>query len=237
MINAILPARTVKELLSILKDWLDDVNIYTKNGSMVISGLDAEKIAVIRLEIKSPDIESSEDSINGINLTSLYKFIRSCEKDELLKISSTEGGLCFKLYTSEFEFRNLIIPDETFDLGLSYVVNTVVDTRKFQRSLREIGSNSTTIDVEVTEGGIKLNTSNDDGVGNAFVPFETGTIVSLHKYKYFFKYIEKFTKSSNNEKIHFRMKADGAISLAYEKTIHDTIAHLILVIAPIKDSS
>ena len=246
MIDATLPAKIVKEMVNVIKDLTMDVNIHFDTGKIEMSGIDPEHVCVVYWCIRNDKI-TADHSVYGMYMNSLYKFLRSAEKDDNLVIKSEDKGLKFSITSPnkqiEFTFYNIIIPVEPIvQLNRDNTDGQVfIKTSVLQKALRDISHNSKIVKLEVdTLGSISFITKGDSGIGGILFSYDSPDIVwcyrhfDSYKKSFYIQYFDKFVKSSVTEFISFKFD-----SLLYMEYIHDCeegVHNLTIGLSPFIDS-
>lgn len=240
--NAVFSAKSVKEMVNVIKDIMMDVNICFENGKMVMSGVDPEHVALVNWTVESETIQSDHLAI-GVYMTAIYKFLRNAEKgDDLIMEANDLTGIKLRLKGEkkmiEYFFYNIVLPYQPAISIPKYHHDghVFIKAAAFQKCLRDISYNSKVLTLWVDHKGIiTLSTKGDSGIGT--FSFEEEDVVWAYKNFdifekcYYLQYFEKFIKSNISESI--AIKFDNLLYLAYNKDDEDGTHHeLTMGIAP-----
>jgi proliferating cell nuclear antigen len=216
--NRIVEIKTVQSnairiLFEALKDILTDVNLQISNEGLKIISMDGSKQAVVNLKLESSKFEKfycSKSIKAGINMTSLYKIIKSVKNSDIvtffiLQESSTK--LNIEIVNKEKKTTILtVLKLLDLDEDLLEIPNIAFDTVKtmpsndFQSYIRELSIITNKIKLEsvnntfslsgegdFAETKINVGDSNNDELAQTH--HSSGT--------FYIKYLLLFTKSTN----------------------------------------
>ena len=203
-------ASAVKSLFEVLKDILNDINIYFAPGGVKISTLDTARAALVDIFLGADNFEEyhcpDETISTGVNITNTFK---------LLKIISAQDTLTMEIKTKEFlhiTIENDVKRTHTsFDLKLLDInedfiqvptlnmsVTTTIPSIDFQKICRDMNNIGT--DVEISRQDNKFKIRCDGDFANQFTTIECVDDQNFSGYisgVYSLKYINMFTKSTN----------------------------------------
>ena len=115
-------ASAIKSTFEVLKDILNDVNVYFKPDGMTITSLDTARVALVDVFLSADNFDEyvCENSITaGINITNTFKLLKTITNNDVLSLS-----------VSSKEFMDIEITSEAKKT-----------TTKFQLKLLDINEN------------------------------------------------------------------------------------------------
>ena len=87
---ATIQASAFKSCFEVLKDILNDVNIYFKSGGMYVTTLDTARTSLIDVHLPADNFEEyecNEEIVAGINISNTFKLLKSITNSDILNIS------------------------------------------------------------------------------------------------------------------------------------------------------
>ena len=138
-------AAAIKSTFEVLKDILNDVNIYFKPDGMYIVTLDTARSSLVDMHLSSENFEEYEcpDQIEtGVNVTNMFKLLKTITSNDVLIITIDSK-----------EYMNIEIHNE----------NKKTST-KFALKLLDINENQ----IEVPETNMTITTPMPQSIFNAF---------------------------------------------------------------------
>jgi proliferating cell nuclear antigen len=160
-------ATSIKSTFEVLKDILNDVNIYFNKEGIQLLTLDTARVTLIDLNFNSENFEeynftSSDEISAGFNIMNTYKILKCISNNDILtaSISSTDF---FKIEiqnkqknsTSEFKLKLLDIDEDKIekpDMKMDCI--TTIPSIDFQRICRDM--NNFASDVYITRNNDKF---------------------------------------------------------------------------------
>ena len=203
-------ATSIKSTFEVLKDILNDVNIYFNQDGIQLLTLDTARVALIDLNFSAENFEEynfnqhSEISA-GFNILNTYKLLKCISNNDILTASISSGDF-FKINienkqknsSSEFKLKLLDIDEDKIqkpDIKMDCV--TTIPSIDFQRICRDM--NNFASDVYITRENDKFIIECEGDYANQKTVIEcvddnkfTGKI----KGKYSLKYLTLFTKAT-----------------------------------------
>lgn len=201
-------ASAIKSAFEVLKDILNDVNIYFTKEGMRILTLDNAKVAMVDMFLTSENFEEyscPDETIAGINITNMFK---------LLKFISNNDTLTMEIKTSEyidirienttkksdtkFQLKLLDInEDQIMAPDIEMNVSTTMPSVDFQRICRDISSLAS--DIEIIRDGLKFIIKCEGDFCNQETVIDcadTSEFEGKLAGKYSLKYLSLFTKAT-----------------------------------------
>lgn len=202
-------AQAFKSVFEVLKDILNDVNIYITKDGIKITTLDTARTALIDLVLPSENFEeyecNNEEYVVGINITNTFKLLKPITNNDTLTISITEkDSINFKIENeskkshTEFKLKLLEIDEDHIQIPhLNTKVTTVMLSSDFQRICRDMINISNEIEITRNKNHIIFRCEGD--FANQLTKIEC---VDQENFKgnlsgiYSLKYINLFTKAT-----------------------------------------
>lgn len=200
-------ASAMKSIFEVLKDIINDVNVYFDSKGIRILALDTARVALVHMFLDAQNFEEYEcpiPVISGMNMANTYKLLKSITNHDTLEMA-IKGNEVIELIiqnqtkksSSKFTLKLLDINEdilETPDLETNII--TTLSSVDFQRICRDMGNLSNEIDI--FRDGDKLELSCLGDFANQSTSIEcpetwdtrVGNTFSL-------KYINLFTKATS----------------------------------------
>lgn len=199
-------ASAVKSVFEVLKDIINDVNVYFTARGVHILTLDTARVTLVHMTLGAENFEEYEcpqDIAAGLNMGNVYKLLKSVTGQDVLTLR-VEGRDVLEMTienpvkksATNFKLKLLDINEDILDLpDIKMNVITTLPAVDFQRITRDMGNlaNEMTILREGTK--LELSCRGDFADQTTVIEFpdevgRTGNIFSL-------KYINLFTKATN----------------------------------------
>lgn len=199
-------AAAVKSVFEVLKDIINDVNVYFTARGVHILTLDTARVTLVHMTLGAENFEEyscPQDIAAGLNMGNVYKLLKSVTGQDVLTLR-VEGRDVLEMTienpvkksATNFKLKLLDINEDILDLpDIQMNVITTLPAVDFQRITRDMGNlaNEMTIIREGTK--LELSCRGDFADQTTVIEFpesvdRTGNIFSL-------KYINLFTKATN----------------------------------------
>lgn len=199
-------AAALKSVFEVLKDIINDVNVYfTAKGVQVLT-LDTARVTLVDMSLGAENFEEYECPVPiaaGLNMTNMYKLLKSISGTDTLTIDVNDRDYMdifienpVKKSSTKFRLKLLDINEDILDLpDVTMNVVTTMPSIDFQRITRDMGNLAH--EMTIIREGTKLTLScrGDYADQETILEFpesvgRTGSIFSL-------KYINLFTKATN----------------------------------------
>lgn len=162
---ATIQASAIKSTFEVLKDILNDVNIYFKPSGVYITTLDTARTSLVDMFLSSDNFEEYEcenEIVAGINVSNTFKLLKSITNNDVLVISidsrefmNIEIHSETKKTSTKFALKLLDINEnqiEVPDMNMTTVTPMPsIDFQRICRDMYNIGS-----DIEITRDGMIL---------------------------------------------------------------------------------
>jgi proliferating cell nuclear antigen len=200
-------ASAVKSTFEVLKDILNDVNIYFRPQGMYIVTLDTARTSLIDMFLAADNFEEysceQEEIIAGINISNTFKLLKTITNNDVLTIEINSKEYMDIEITSEskktstkFQLKLLDINEsriEVPDVNMTSV--TILPSADFQRLCRDMSNIGT--EIEITRVGKELRLRCEGDFANQETsiecPEESPEITGL----YSLRYLNIFTKATS----------------------------------------
>lgn len=202
-------ASAFKASFEVLKDILNDVNMYLDETGIKILTLDTARAALVDFQLKADNFEEyecpHERIIAGINITNTFKLLKSISNNDVLTMELTDRDSLHitienpeKKTNTKFRLKLLEIDEDIIQVPqITMAVKTVIPSLDFQRICRDMNNLAT--EVKIGREGDKLHIKcagdfadqetiiecNDQGNFN-------GSLTGI----YSLKYLNMFTKAT-----------------------------------------
>jgi proliferating cell nuclear antigen len=200
-------ASAIKSTFEVLKDILNDVNIYFRPQGMYIVTLDTARTSLIDMFLAADNFEEyhceHEEIIAGINISNTFKLLKTITNNDVLTIEINSKEYMDIEITSEakktstkFQLKLLDINEsriEVPDVNMTSV--TILSSADFQRLCRDMSNIGA--DIEITRIGNELRLRCEGDFANQETsiecPEESPEITGL----YSLRYLNIFTKATS----------------------------------------
>jgi proliferating cell nuclear antigen len=200
-------ASAFKSTFEVLKDILNDVNIYFRPDGLYIVTLDTARTSLIDMYLAADNFEEyhcdQEEVIAGINISNTFKLLKTITNNDVLKIEINSKE-CMdieiisetKKTNSKFQLKLLDINESRIEVpDVEMTTVTTLPSTDFQRLCRDMSNIGT--DIEIRRGGKNIHLRCEGDFANQETtiecPDESPTITGL----YSLKYLNIFTKATS----------------------------------------
>lgn len=201
-------ASALRTIFEVLKDIINDVNVYfTAEGIKVIS-LDTAHVTLINMFLPAENFEEyscETDIIAGINLSNMYKLLKSVTNNDSLRMKIDDHDILeiaientVKHSTTQFRLKLLDINEDDLsvpDIDMDLV--TTLPSVDFQRIARDMANLAT--DISIVRRGHLLELSCEGDFADQKTVIECGPPKEAEPIGgvYPLKYINMYTKATN----------------------------------------
>jgi proliferating cell nuclear antigen len=165
-------ATSFRNIFEVLKDIINDINVYFDSTGIRISTLDVARVSLVHMFLAAENFEEyscTGEIIAGLNIGNTYKLLKSITSNDTLSISI--DGPEYMLITinneskkskSTFSLKLLDIDEEILDIpDIKMDVITTLPSVDFQRICRDMGNLSNEIQISRSANYIKLSCLGD----------------------------------------------------------------------------
>ena len=200
-------ASAFKSTFEVLKDILNDVNIYFKPDGMYVVTLDTARTSLIDMFLSSDNFEEyhcdQEEIIAGINISNTFKLLKTITNNDVLKIEINSKEYMDIEITSEtkktstkFQLKLLDINESRIEVpGIQMTTITTLPSADFQRLCRDMSNIGNEIEISRSDKTIKFKCEGDFANQETIIECqdESPDITGL----YSLKYLNIFTKATS----------------------------------------
>lgn len=155
-------ASAIKSTFEVLKDILNDVNIYFKPTGVSLVTLDTARTSLIDMHLPAGNFEEYEcqEPIDcGVNMTNIYKLLKTITANDVLVIGvnskeymNIEIHSEYKKTSTKFALKLLDINENQIEVPeMDMTVNTPMGSVDFQRICRDMANIGD--EIEISRGG------------------------------------------------------------------------------------
>ena len=209
MLLKTIQASAFKSCFEVLKDILNDVNVYFDSDGIKITTLDTARAALVDIHLHAENFEHYEcdqkEFVAGINIANTYKLLKPITNNDTLTISmESREFLNFRIdneskrSVTDFKLKLLDIDEDQIELPkIETRVTTVLPSVDFQRICRDMSSLAS--DIIIERNCTKLIFKCDGDFANRTTEIEcvdNENFESSLKGMYSLKYLNLFTKAT-----------------------------------------
>jgi proliferating cell nuclear antigen len=200
-------ASAFKSTFEVLKDILNDVNIYFRPDGMYVVTLDSARTSLVDMHLPADNFEEyqcdQEEIIAGINISNTFKLLKTITNNDVLKMAIHSKEFLdieiiseTKKTTSKFQLKLLDINESRIEVpDVEMTTVTTLPSADFQRLCRDMSNIGTDIEITRNSGLINFRCEGDFANQETIIecPDESPTITGL----YSLKYLNIFTKATS----------------------------------------
>jgi proliferating cell nuclear antigen len=200
-------ATAFKSTFEVLKDILNDVNIYFRPDGMYIVTLDTARTSLVDIYLGADNFEEyhceQEEIIAGINISNTFKLLKTITNNDVLQIEIKSKEYMnieilseVKKTTTNFQLKLLDINESRIEVpDVDMTTITTLPSADFQRLCRDMSNIGTDIEIRRVGKEIKLKCEGDFANQETSIecPEESPEISGL----YSLRYMNIFTKATS----------------------------------------
>ena len=200
-------ASAFKSTFEVLKDILNDVNIYFRPDGMYVVTLDTARTSLIDMYLSADNFEEyhcdQEEIIAGINISNTFKLLKTITNNDVLKMAINSKEYMdieiiseTKKTNSKFQLKLLDINESRIEVpDVAMTTITTLPSADFQRLCRDMSNIGTDIEICRESKNIHLKCEGDFANQETTIecPDESPKITGL----YSLKYLNIFTKATS----------------------------------------
>lgn len=199
-------ANAIRSVFEVLKDIINDVNVYFRPDGITILTLDNARVTLVHMHLGSENFEEYEcttEIVAGLNITNTHKLLKSMSNNDTLTIDIIDRDYMkliienvSKKTSTTYSLKLLDINEDELDVPeIDMDVITTMSSVDFQRITRDMSNLSN--EITIVREGLTLELSCMGDFANQKTVIEyadkqvkrTGNVFSL-------KYINLFTKAT-----------------------------------------
>lgn len=200
-------ASAFKAVFEVLKDIINDVNVYFDANGITILTLDTARVTLVHMNLVAENFEEytcEEPVVAGMNMANVYKLLKSVSGTDILEMKIIGRDFLdlaitntIKKSATSFKLKLLDINDDMLDLpNINMNVITTMPSIDFQKIARDMGNLSNEMSIARYDNILEFSCQGDfaDQLTKIECPDDadghTGNVFSL-------KYINLFTKATS----------------------------------------
>lgn len=199
-------ATAFRNIFEVLKDIINDVNVYFDSDGIRILSLDTARVSLVHMHLNSENFEEytcTSPIIAGMNMSNTYKLLKSVTNNDTLTLSCVDSEYLefvieneTKKSKTKFSLKLLDINEDILDVPeLQMDVLTTIPSVDFQRICRDMGNLAN--DIEIFRQGTELQLSCKGDFANQSTVIECpGSVDTKVGNVFSLKYMNLFTKAT-----------------------------------------
>lgn len=205
-------ATAIKSLLEVLKDIINDVNIYFDSSGMKIIAFDVARVTLAYVKLSAENFEEyscPSEVVVGINVINTFKLLKSITNTDILSITNTDENLVItvsndgKKCTSTFNIKLLDlnedileIPEEGGGCASDHHMEIVLPSVEFQKIVRDMSNIGSELFIRRTSNTVEFKCEGDFADKQTMIeqPDDIGTASISGTFS--LKYLSMFTKAT-----------------------------------------
>lgn len=200
-------ASAIKSTFEVLKDILNDVNVYFRPSGMYIVTLDTARTSLIDMFLSADNFEEyhceHDEIIAGINISNTFKLLKTITNNDVLKIEINSKEYMdieiiseSKKTSTRFQLKLLDINESRIEVpDVVMTSNTILPSADFQRLCRDMSNIGS--EIEITRNGKELRLRCEGDFANQETCIECPDDSPKIKGVYSLKYLNIFTKATS----------------------------------------
>lgn len=198
-------ASIFKSLFEVLKDIINDVNIYFDELGMRLIAFDIARVTLVHVTMDAENFEEyscKNPSVVGVNIGNLFRLIKSIGSNDVITMEVSDEVLCItvqnesKKTKSKFNIKLLDLNEDELelpDMPMTYQTNiSSIDFQKLIRDMSNIGSHMT---IERKDSYIKFICKGDYAEQETIIQ-QTENVTEPSIGVFNVKYLSMFTKGT-----------------------------------------
>jgi len=198
----------IKSVFEVLKEIINDVNVYfTKEGVKILT-LDTARVTLVQMTLLAENFEEyecNEEIIAGLNMSNVYKLLKTVTSSDMLTIA-VEGRDVIdfmienqdKHSVTKFKLKLLDINEDMIEFpDIKMNVITTMPSIDFQRIVRDMSNLGNEIQIWREGHDIELNCVGDFASQNTIIKYPDSQYCEKTGGSFSLKYISLYTKATN----------------------------------------
>ena len=199
-------ASAVKSIFEVLKDILNDVNIYFRPDGVYIVTLDTARTSLVDMYLAADNFEQyscEQEVIAGINMSNTFKLLKTITNSDVLQIEINSKEYMnieiiseSKKTNTQFQLKLLDINESRIEVpSVTMTSVTTLPSADFQRLCRDMSNIGQ--DIEITRVGNELRLRCEGDFANQETSIETPEESPEITGLYSLRYLNIFTKATS----------------------------------------
>jgi proliferating cell nuclear antigen len=199
-------ANAFKSLLEVLKEIINDVNIYFGPDGMKLIAFDVARVTLIHVFMAAENFEEYEcpkETIVGINVPNTFKLIKSIGNNDIITMSTCDENLniCVsndnKKSVSNFKLKLLDLNEDILDVPeINMEYSTTLSSIDFQKLVRDMTNIGSDIIIKRTGTSIEFVCDGDFANQQTIIHDQLDIGTAGLSGTFSLKYVSMFTKST-----------------------------------------
>lgn len=199
-------ASSFKAAFEVLKDILNDVNIYFSSEGMKVITLDVARAALVDFQLRSENFEEYQCEtplLAGVNVTNLFKLLKTVSNTDILTLEIKDKEKLYIIIENEskrtktkFELKLLDIDEDHIEVpDVPVAVTTIMPSIDFQRICRDMNNLASELYVKRVNNHLLIGCEGD--FANQETTIDCNDVVDgVYSGVYSLKYLNIFTKAT-----------------------------------------
>jgi proliferating cell nuclear antigen len=198
-------ASAIRSVFEVLKDIINDVNVYFGPTGITIRTLDNARVTLVHMHMSHENFEEyscDTEIVAGLNITNTYKLIKSMSNSDTLTIDIVDRDYMqfiienvAKKTSTKYNLKLLDINEEWLTFPeVEMDVITTMPSIDFQRIARDMGNLSNEITICRDNAKLELSCIGDFANQTTVIEYPDGSARVSNVYS--LKYINMFTKAT-----------------------------------------
>lgn len=201
-------ASAFKAVFEVLKDILNDVNIYFTPEGIRVTTLDTAQSALIDMFLRADNFEEyscPDEIVAGVNISNTFKLLKTITNNDIITMAVNSKEHIdisiqneSKKSNTKFQLKLLDINEEQIELpAIEMSVTTTMQSADFQRICRDMNNIATNVQITRTEKEFRIQCAGD--FANQETVIECNDDMGSGKNlsgTYSLKYLNIFTKAT-----------------------------------------
>ena len=200
-------ASAFKSTFEVLKDILNDVNIYFRPDGMYVVTLDTARTSLVDMYLAADNFEEyhceHEEIIAGINISNTFKLLKTITNNDVLQIEIKSKEYMnieiiseTKRTNTKFQLKLLDINESRIEVpDVEMTTVTTLPSADFQRLCRDMSNIGT--DIEIKRDGNEIRLKCEGDFANQETSIECPDESPVMSGLYSLKYLNIFTKATS----------------------------------------
>ena len=199
-------ASAIKAVFEVLKDIINDVNVYFTAAGVHILTLDTARVTLVHMTLGAENFEEYQcpaDMAAGLNMGNMYKLLKSISGADTLVMRMDNRDYIdllienpVKKSSTNFKLKLLDINEDILGLpDINMNVVTTLPSVDFQRIARDMGNLAQ--EMQIIRDGTSLTLSCQGDFADQMTTIELPESVNRTGANFSLKYINLFTKATN----------------------------------------
>ena len=199
-------ANSFKATFEVLKDVLNDVNVYFDSYGVKMVTLDTARAALVDLELHADNFEEyscPEPITLGLNISNMFKLLKTITNNDTLTIDVKDGDFLnilienpTKKTNTKFQLKLLDIDEDRIEVpDVPVSTTTIMPSIDFQRICRDMNNLATELTIVRTDNRFVFSCEGDFANQETVIECNEKTSVECTG-TYSLKYLNIFTKAT-----------------------------------------